>query len=647
MIQSEQPVMEATHLSSALIRSADHKNRLGDNRERHKVLSMLKPGDVAYVLLPLCALLLWSISLQGVDIRRMNDLGLVSVLPPLTFIAFVLLSVSFCLTLRQPHKRAPILLLHLALLIFMLYGVTTLVEEAPRFSVLYRHEGYTEYILRTGTVDPNLDAYFNWPGFFILGAFVTRVAGYHDIFGFGLWAPVFFNLIYIGPLYIIFTSATTDRRIVWLGLWFFYVTNWIGQDYFSPQGLNFFLYLVIIAILLRWFKVAPSAQSRVQEPQGQHLGRIQSFVHRFFAWIRAPDPLSIPVQPRQRKVLLVMLIAIFAFVVFSHPLTPFFVLASVTALVIFRRCAPFWLPILMAVMTGAWIILMTQAFLAGHLSWLTGGFGNIFSTFSANVSDRVGGSPQHVFIAKMRLVTTFFVWGLALVGAIRRLRKGYQDVNFVLLALAPFPLFVAQPYGGEMLLRIYLFALPPMVFFAASVFYPTPTSGRSRWATVVVAGICITLLGGFLFTRYGNERQDYMTNAEVAGVQDLYSIAKPGSIFIEGSDGTPWQLQDFEKYDTYSLTENLYHAVATRDVNAIVQFIESKKYTNAYLIFTRSQKATAESSLGLSSDALDQLEYVLVSSGRFRFVYGNPDAQILVFQQDQPHQQPPLLRRVQ
>jgi hypothetical protein len=182
-----------------------------------------------------------------------------------------------------------------------------------------------------------------------------------------------------------------------------------------------------------------------------------------------------------------------------------------------------------------------------------------------------------------------------------------------------------------MLLRIYLFALPPMAFFAASVFYPTMTSGRSRWATVAIAGICITLLGGFLFSRYGNERQDYMTNAEVAGVHYLYSIARPGSIFIEGSDGTPWQLQDYEKYNTFSLTDNLYDAVATGKVNAIVQFIESTKHTNAYLIFTRSQKATAESTLGLPSDALDRLENVLISSGKFKLVYSNPDAQILIF----------------
>ena len=129
-----------------------------------------------------------------------------------------------------------------------------------------------------------------------------------------------------------------------------------------------------------------------------------------------------------------------------------------------------------------------------------------------------------------------------------------------------------------------------------------------------IAGICIILLGGFLFTRYGNERQDYMTNAEVAGVHYLYSIARPGSIFIEGSDGTPWQMQDYEKYNTYSLTDKLYNAVATGNVNAIVQYIQSTKHTNAYLIFTRSQKATAESTLGLPSDALDRLEHVLISS---------------------------------
>ena len=203
---------------------------------------MPKLTEAASILLPLCALFVWAVSLNYVNIRDMTDLGLVSILPASVIIALVILTISFCLTLQQPEPRASIILLHLFLLVFMLYGITTLVEEASRFAVVYRHAGYTDYIMRTGSVNPDLDAYFSWPGFFVLSAFVTRVTGYQDILPLAAWAPVFFNLIYLGPLYMIFTSATTDKRLIWLGLWFFYLTNWIGQDYFSSQGFNFFFY---------------------------------------------------------------------------------------------------------------------------------------------------------------------------------------------------------------------------------------------------------------------------------------------------------------------------------------------------------------------------------------------------------------------
>src|SRR5712692_8364698 len=372
-------------------------------------VKMLKPVEVASVLLPLCALFLWVISLQYVNTRDMTDLGLISVLPPSIIIALVILTISFCLTARQAELRVPIILLHLFLLIFMLYGITTLVEEVPRFSVVYRHAGYTEYIMRTGSVDPGLDAYFNWPGFFVLSAFVTRVTGYQDILPLAAWAPVFFNLIYLGPLYMIFTSATTNKRLIWLGLWFFYLTNWIGQDYFSPQGLNFFLYLVIIAILLKWFKISPKTRSYTRGRYRQSTGFFSILAFRIIEWLRAPDTLCISTKHKQQWVLLVGLLLIFGLVIFSHPLTPFFILASVTALVVFRRIRPFWLPIFMAAMTGAWMFFMTRTFLIGHSSMVLGNFGKVSSNISASVTNRVvQGNPQHSFIASLRIIMTAF-----------------------------------------------------------------------------------------------------------------------------------------------------------------------------------------------------------------------------------------------
>jgi hypothetical protein len=590
--------------------------------------------DLLCMPLPCCSAVLWSVSLRTVDVGRMNDLGLVSVLSPGILLALGILSISFCLALTRPVLRAPILLFHLLLLIGMLYGITALVEEMPRFDVVYRHAGLTEYITRTGTVDPNLDAYFNWPGFFILSALVTRLAGYQDILGYAAWAPVVFNLLYLAPLYMIFTSATTDRRIVWLGLWFFYLNNWIGQDYFSPQGLNMFMFLAVIAILLKWFKIPYVARSQLR---WQRPGRFFALLRKLDTWATTtdmPDTLRPPIALWQRRALLLSLIAIFFFTVFSHPLTPFFVLVDVSALVIFRRCYPFWLPILMLLILAAWLYFMARSYISGHFSDAFGS-GGVGLAVTSNLSERVAGSVDHTLIVQLCVLMTMVVWGLAMLGAIRRLRNGYHDIIYIGLALVPFPLIVAQSYGGEMLLRIYLVTLPMMVFFIASLFFIKPIAGKSPWMTVVLVGISCLFLGGFLFTRYGNERMDYMTSAEVEGVHYLYNVAQPGSILIAGWSGSPWQFRAIEQYDTYDMNDVLPEAVANGDVNSVVQFIAEQSLprsnANIYLLFTRAQKMTVEATTDFPPNALDRLEQALLASGKFKLLYKNTDAQVLVY----------------
>ncbi|MFL5628351.1 MAG: hypothetical protein ACJ788_22455 [Ktedonobacteraceae bacterium] len=587
--------------------------------------------DVAFVLLPLCAIILWSISLKYVDIGHMNDLGLVSVLPPSIIIALIILTISFCLTL-QLQMRVPILLLHVVFLVFMLYSITTLVEEVPHLAVVYKSAGYTEYIMRTGTVKADLDFYFNWPTFYFLSSLMTQLAGYYDILSFAAWTPVFFNLIYLGPLYMIFSSATTNKRLVWLGLWFFVLTNWVEQDAFVPQGLDFFLYLVIIAILLRWFKVPAKVQPSMLKRRWQRLGRFLPLTQRLVEWLTAPDISYTPNQPRQRAMLLISIVIIFALVVSSHPLTASFTIASVTTLVICCRCRPFWLPILMAIMTGAWMVFMAQAFLVGHYSWLIEDFGHINDAIAQNVTNRATqGNLEHIFITDLRIVMTLFIWGLAFAGAVFRLRRGYHDVNYLLLAIAPFSLIVFNSYGGEIVLRVYFFSLPLMVFFAAGLFYTTPTSRMPLWLTVAVLGTSMILLGGFLFTRYGNERVDYMTYAEVDGIRYLERVAPPNSLFLSSEANGPLYSEGYEKYNISPLSGTLPDALLNKNVNAIVQFIESQKYPRTYLIFTRSQKAWAYELTDLPPGTLEQLEVAVLKSGKFKIIYNNPDVQIFEY----------------
>ncbi|TMD68608.1 MAG: hypothetical protein E6I91_04065 [Chloroflexi bacterium] len=633
-----------------------------DEEEQDKKVKVRPVGarwlDIAGVALPLGALLLWALSLPAINVGRINDLGLVSVLPASTIISFVIISLSFCLVINCQKQQLPVILLHFLVLIFMLYSITTLVEQAPRFAVVYRHAGYTDFIMRTGTVDPNLDAYFNWPGFFVFSAFLTRIVGYHDILPYAPWSAVFFNMIYLLPMYVLFNTATTHKRTVWLALWFFCVTNWIAQDYYSPQGLNFFLYLVILAILVKWFSKPPLTRRR--ERHWRFLGRLAPLMSWVDAWFTAPDSFLSPVQPGQRRLLLACVVVIYFFSVFSHPLTPFFMIASVLALVIFGRCAPRWLPILMIVINVAWLYFMAQPYLIGNINHILSEVGRIGSSVSENVAGRVKqGSLEHTFISDIRLLMTFGVWVLAFAGAVRRLLRGYRDSRLVLLAIVPFPLFLVQSYGGEMLLRIYLFTLPPMVFFAASLFYPcaavagaapalstslskkagqrlglrmraerhASSGSKLPWRQLAIGAICLVLIGGFLFTRYGNEREDYMTNAEIAGVQHLYTIAPRGSLLMTAWDGAPWEAVNYEQYDEEVLYEVIPDAVSNRNVNAILQFVKGSGAKESYLLISRTQRATAELG-GYQPGLLDRLARDLQRSGKFTLIFSNTDAQI-------------------
>lgn len=635
------------------------------------------------VLLPLSAFVLWFYSLRSVNLQHMTDIGFVSVLPVESIVPLIIIVVNFCIYLNSKRVNEPLVFLHIFLLIFMLYGVTTLIEQQPRFSTVYQHAGFTEFIMRTGTVDPYFTAYFNWPGFFIVSAFLTRIAGYHDILSYATWAPIYYNLFYLAPLYIIFTTVTMDKRVIWLGLCIFYLTNWIAQDYYSPQGLNFFLYLLILAILLKWFKspVTP----RQQRKSWRRSDWLSPFIGPIYEWLTAPDPPLTPVQPWSRRALLVSIVAIFAFMVFSHPLTPFFVIAVVTVLVVFGRITPCWLPILMSVMTAAWAVFVAQPYLAGHLAPILSDVGQLSRAVDSNVTGRVlVGDPEHILIGKIRTMMTFIIWGLAFAGAVLRLRRGHRDASYVLLAIVPFPIVLVQSYGGEMLLRIYLFTLPMMSFFAAALFYTpkivgpglAPVRGtpggqyrsgnrlchailrhrkagreplrRDRgglgggvgalcrsWGggllmKIIVGVVCVLLLIGFLFTRYGNEQVDYVTNAELTGMNHLYSIAPKGSLLLTGCDETAWQFRNIEQYSYYVLCDDdsLYHALLTKNVAPVIQLIEHSKPSKAYIIFTRSQQALALRN-GLPPDTLDQFEHALLTSRMFILVYRNSDVQII------------------
>jgi hypothetical protein len=417
-----------------------------------------------YLLAPaVAAVALWAWSVPGIQLRAMNDLGLVSVLPWPTWLAFALLTLGFIICWQRADQTTWLLLVHVLLLIVMLYGLPALASHEPSGPVVYRHAGITGDLTQNRVVDPKIDAYFNWPGFFMGLGTLVKLAGVPSALSFATWAPVAFNLLYLLPLLLVARALTRDPRLVWGAVWVFYAANWINQDYLAPQAFAYLLYLTIMGLLLTYFR-----------PSGTDLERGGRLLRRFrqVLRVRPAEAQGPPVSRSTVALILGIVTLLYAVLVASHQLTPFAILIGVLALVALGECTARGLPLLMGVILTLWVTFVARGYLAGHFGHLVSGVGNVTGATSADLTARISGSHLHLLVIRERLLLSGGLWLLALFGGIRRFRNGHADHAAAALALSPLLLFPLQAYGGEMLLRIYFFMLPFVAFFATAAFLP-------------------------------------------------------------------------------------------------------------------------------------------------------------------------------
>jgi hypothetical protein len=607
------------------------------------------------VLLP-TAIALWASSLPHIDLSRMNDYGLVSVLPARVWVAFAVFMASFVVCWwRADHARV-LLFVHVLAFIVMFYGIPALVAHSPRGPIVYRHAGITESLIRTGLVDPRQDAYFNWPAFFMFLASVVKIGGVSSALTLATWATVVVNVLYLPPLLMIMRTLTRDSRLVWGAVLVFYATNWINQDYLAPQSFTYLFYLTVIALVLRYLRPRSAADMGSL--------RIATLIRRsrLTSWTAPLFPVQPPPPPegmseastgRTAAAITVLILVLFGAATASHQLSPYAIFISVTLLVLTGHCRIRGLPLLLGVIMVAWTIFVAHSYIDGHLGKIATGTG-LGQSATANVTQRLSGSDQHLVVVRERLMLSAWVWLMALLGAVYRFRSRHKDYAAAVLGLAPIPLFLL-PYGGEVLLRLYFFMLPFVAFFAvAPLVPPTPQPGRA-WAArsptvlrvlrdgMVFGVVGSVLLGASFFARYGNERMDTFSPAEIAAVRELYSIAPLGSSLMAETNYLPWKYQDYEwsktdptrqrhKYLSLADEWNLAPNKSVRDMvvwtGEALRARPSVDQRAGFLILSRSQQAHEEILGGLSQSTMDQFERLLVRSGKFQLVYSNPDAKI-------------------
>lgn len=605
----------------------------------------LRPPVVVAVT-GIAAVLLWIISLPLINTEKIGDAGLVSVLPAPFFVALALVTVGFLASVRS-GLRARWRIPPVVILVFILHATAPLIYDAPRFAYVYKHLGVVDLVSRFGSADRTIDAYNNWPGFFLLNAYFREAAGLPTSLAYAAWAPVFFNLCFVLVLFLAFRCLIADADVRWLGIWLFLLGNWVGQDYLAPQAFAFLLTMAVLAIGLAWLRRTPGRWGRWFP--GRWLERISALRAALPRANHAPwwKPLSPPPPPvGGRWTAVVLALMLFAAVVASHQLTPLMAIAEVSVLVIVARLRPWWLPVVMAGMTVLWFAVIAGQFLSAH-TYLIGDVGQRPDTAVSSNLSKLDTAPGQVLVAWTSRMQSAVLWSLAAIGMVVRWRRGHRDLAVAALAVAPLPMIAAVSYGGEMLFRVYFFALPWVALLAGAAVTELCRSKIAgglwgRRAPVAATLLCCALALGWCVTAYGQDKGNHIRSGEVQASAWFYDHARDGSLMMLANGNFPSRLEGnygrFEVSNFFLEPRYHNHDFTAADLPRLIRILQDDtqasvsvrrvKQADAYVIMSKSQVAYADLYRLATPGQMASLETLFATSNQFELVYSNPDARV-------------------
>nr|WMC95294.1 hypothetical protein RAR13_18160 [Aminobacter aminovorans] len=586
------------------------------------------PFNLASICLCL-AFALWLAVLFVTDPAGVDDYGLISVLPGIIWVAYAAVGLGFALSLRRGVCETPMPLLMIVMLVLLLHGTPAIVYDELRYAWAWKHVGVVDYAQRHGQIDPKapfLATYANWPGLFV---FCAAIANLFDIKPIQLadiarFSPPALNLLYVLVLPQIYRRFTADPRLVWGGVWLFVIGNWIGQDYFSPQGVAFLFYLLLVALCVGALRIVPGWA----DPNGRGFSK---FCGRYFAFVsRGQPPVTLAVPPKLRAVASLAAMALIVMITATHPLTPIVVLMALGGLWVIGQLSLGYL-VFAGLVEVTWLLFYADGYMSSVLPELVQRFGDTSNEISERLVDTSIVSEGQVVVSLASRALTGAIALAAVLGGLRRLVAGFRDGPAIVLTLAPAFMIVATSYGGEIVFRVYLFALPFLTFFAAALFFPWSGSQRDAIARYAIGTFGAVLTVAFVLANNGKDRQYTFSRAEVEASEWLYSNAPAGSVLVEGAPNYPEQFMNYENF-TYVPISNeskqSISAVLADPATELGDWLRAVPAGSAFIIITRSQKAYIDDLGVMPKGSLDAIEEALRGSARFRLVRATADASV-------------------
>ncbi|MGW4228600.1 hypothetical protein ACWEF9_04815 [Streptomyces sp. NPDC004980] len=587
----------------------------------------LRPQPLLSWLPLLVAAALWIQALPHIGFRSMGEYGLLDRLPVTYHLSLLVLTAGFLVTLRRAGTAPWWPALHCAGLLMALKGVPAVLYDSERYPWASKHDAVTNHLLANGELRPgeglsgNMSAYDQWPGFFTLNGGLVRAFGVDSAAAYLNWAPIVLGLLMMPVLILIYRTFSEDWRLVWTAVWIFQLANWVGQDYLAPQGLAFLLHLAVLAVVVRHFVRPGSA------------GRLRSRAYLDPAAAAVPPPTG----TRQRAVCVVVLVPVIAAVNAVHQLTPVMLCVTLLALNLTRRYRNPGLLVVAGLLMLAWDLTMGRPLFTETLGTLRDSLGELTQNSRAGYAGQLtGAGPELAGMANVLMVLA--VAALAGTALLLRRRLVHSALPLLLASAAPVPLFVVNDYGGEMLFRVYLFALPGAAFFAAAAL--VPTAGRSgvhrvrpavrRICAVALPVSLVALLVGFMPSYYGKERLNYTPPAETALVTRAIDRAPDGALILATTGSFPQALHRYDQLEHWFFAEQeLPDNVAMLKDPAHYLSTRLPPGATAFVILTRTQDIYTAGEGLLPPGGFAGLTRDLTASPLFRVVERTGDGVVL------------------
>ncbi|ASJ11576.1 hypothetical protein [Thermococcus thioreducens] len=391
---------------------------------------------------------------------------------------------------------------------FLLFSLPVYIEPLPRFRYTYFAYSFSDFILKTGTIDSNRIFYHNWPSFSILGAYLYLIGlpTKSDQFNFLRIYPLIITLIYMGFVYLIFLKIEGKGYKKYIAVLLFPMLNWINQSYFSPQSLGFLLWLLMYYLLL----------ANINSPKEIYFALMLVLIglittHFLSSLVAGGFLLLLFIMMNTRRIPRIINIKHRTFIIF-------------------------------VLLFVSWSIYFSYDYLRENIHkivdnfqvFLKLGLSSYFYFFHGTLA-RAQGDYSHVLVAKAMIIFAILSVILAIFGFIQRIRYNKKlETTDILFTLAEISILtsviVVGSYGNELLIRVFLFSIPAFVYYISEL----------SASHLKVLLIIFLLISPFLhiFVHYGNERYDHVTLSEIQGIffiENKFSNSNDSIVIKKGS----------------------------------------------------------------------------------------------------------------